>query len=58
EQQFFDTITSLAARQRDRSLETLLRKARQGELSAEEKEQLRSLLNRNSTPAISTSTGA
>ncbi|WP_417781077.1 DNA primase [Stutzerimonas xanthomarina] len=58
EQQFFDTITSLAARQRDRSLETLLRKARQGELSAEEKEQLRNLLNRNSTPAISTSTGA
>ncbi|MBK3845052.1 DNA primase [Stutzerimonas xanthomarina] len=58
EQQFFDTITSLAARQRERSLETLLRKARQGELSAEEKEQLRSLLNRNSTPAISTSTGA
>ena len=51
EQQFFDTITTLAARQRERSLETLLRKARQGELSAEEKEQLRNLLHRNSTPA-------
>ena len=58
EQQFFDTITSLATRQRERSLETLLRKARQGDLSAEEKEQLRNLLNRNLTPAISTSTGA
>ena len=58
EQQFFDTITSLAARQRERSLESLLQKARQGELSTEEKEQLRSLLNRNSAPAISTSTGA
>ncbi|MFL9813374.1 DNA primase [Stutzerimonas sp. VN223-3] len=58
EQQFFDTITSLATRQRERNLETLLRKARQGELSAEEKDQLRNLLNRNSAPAISTSTGA
>lgn len=58
EQQFFDTITTLAARQRERSLETLLRKARQGELSAEEKDQLRNLLNRNATPAKSTSTGA
>lgn len=58
EQQFFDTITTLAARQRERSLETLLRKARQGELSAEEKDQLRNLLNRNAAPAISTSTGA
>lgn len=58
EQQFFDTINTLASRQRERSLETLLRKARQGELSAEEKEQLRSLLHRNATPAISTSTGA
>nr|MBF0682713.1 DNA primase [Pseudomonas sp.] len=51
EQQFFDTITTLAARQRERSLEALLQKARQGELSAEEKDQLRSLLNRNSVPA-------
>ncbi|MCQ4310231.1 DNA primase [Pseudomonas stutzeri] len=52
EQQFFDTIKTLAARQRERSLESLLRKARQGELSAEEKDQLRNLLNRNSAPAI------
>ena len=50
EQQFFDTITTLAARQRERSLEALLQKARQGELSAEEKDQLRNLLNRNSAP--------
>ncbi|QLF94215.1 DNA primase [Pseudomonas sp. ABC1] len=46
EQQFFDTITSLAARQRERSLENLLRKARQGELNGEEKDQLRNLLSR------------
>ncbi|MBU3057214.1 DNA primase [Pseudomonas indica] len=58
EQQFFDTITSLAARQRERSLEHLLRKARQSELSAEEKDQLRNLLNRNSSPISPTSTGA
>ncbi|TLX59731.1 DNA primase [Stutzerimonas nosocomialis] len=58
EQQFFDTITTLAARQRERSLELLLRKARQGELSAEEKDQLRNLLNRSSSAATSTSTGA
>ena len=58
EQQFFDTINTLAARQRERSLEGLLRKARQGELSAEEKDQLRNLLSRNATPAASTSTGA
>ena len=51
EQQFFDTISTLATRQRERSLEILLRKARQGELSAEEKDQLRNLLNRNATPA-------
>jgi len=47
EQQFFDTITTLVARQRERSLEHLLRKARQSELSAEEKDQLRLLLSRN-----------
>ncbi|HEX8593600.1 MAG TPA: DNA primase, partial [Pseudomonas sp.] len=44
EQQFFDTITSLSARQRERSLEHLIKKARQTELSAEEKIQLRDLL--------------
>jgi DNA primase len=58
EQQFFDTITSLAARQRERSLEQLLRKARQSELSAEEKSQLRDLLNRGVSSATPTSTGA
>jgi DNA primase len=47
EQQFFDTITTLVARQRERSLEHLLRKARQSELSAEDKDQLRHLLSRN-----------
>ncbi|RRV60791.1 DNA primase [Stutzerimonas stutzeri] len=58
EQQFFDTINSLAARQRERRLESLLRKARQGELSAEEKDQLRNLLSRNAIPTTPTSTGA
>lgn len=58
EQQFFDTITSLADRQRERSLEALLQKARQGELSAEEKDQLRALLQRSSATPVSTSTGA
>ncbi len=58
EQQFFDTINTLAARQRERSLELLLRKARQGALSTEEKDQLRHLLSRDSTPATTTSTGA
>ncbi len=58
EQQFFDTINSLAARQRERRLESLLRKARQGELTAEEKDQLRNLLSRNAIPATPTSTGA
>lgn len=58
EQQFFDTITSLAARQRERSLEHLLRKARQSELSAEEKAQLRDLLSRTASPVTPTSTGA
>ena len=58
EQQFFDTITSLVARQRERSLEHLLRKARQSELSAEEKDQLRSLLSRNASPVIPSPTGA
>jgi len=58
EQQFFDTITRLTARQRERSLEHLLRKARQNELSAEEKDQLRDLLSRNAPPVTPTSTGA
>ncbi|KQB51885.1 DNA primase [Pseudomonas endophytica] len=58
EQQFFDTITSLSARQRERNLEQLLRKARQGELSVEEKNQLRDLLSRNNPASNPTSTGA
>ncbi|MOA43192.1 DNA primase [compost metagenome] len=58
EQQFFDTITRLAASQRERSLEQLLRKARQSELSAEEKERLRDLLSRPATPVAPTSSGA
>jgi DNA primase len=58
EQQFFDTITTLIARQRERMLEHLLRKARQSELSAEEKNQLRNLLSRNTSPVIPSSTGA
>ena len=58
EQQFFDTITTLVARQRERSLEHLLLKARQSELSAEEKDQLRNLLNRTTSPVILSPTGA
>ncbi|MBS7664223.1 DNA primase [Pseudomonas lalucatii] len=58
EQQFFDTITTLVARQRERSLEHLLRKARQSELSAEEKDQLRNLLSRNASPVVPSPTGA
>ncbi|KRW58806.1 DNA primase [Pseudomonas sp. TTU2014-080ASC] len=58
EQQFFDTITRLIDRQRERSLEHLLSKARQSELSAEEKDQLRNLLTRNSSGDIPRPTGA
>ena len=58
EQQFFDTITSLVARQRERSLEHLINKARLSELSAEEKNQLRNLLSRNASPVIPSPTGA
>ena len=58
EQQFFDTITSLSARQRERNLEQLLRKARHGELSTEEKNELRDLLSRNNPASNPTSTGA
>ncbi|MBC3410961.1 DNA primase [Pseudomonas sp. SWRI107] len=58
EQQFFDTITSLSARQRERSLEHLLRKARQSELSPDEKNQLLALLSRNVPAQNPTSSGA
>ncbi|PVZ11378.1 MULTISPECIES: DNA primase [unclassified Pseudomonas] len=58
EQQFFDTITSLSARQRERALELLLNKARQGQsLSAEEKDQLRDLFNSKANAQTPTSTG-
>ncbi|MBD1552120.1 DNA primase [Pseudomonas typographi] len=58
EQQFFDTITSLSARQRERALELLLNKARQGQqLSAEEKTHLRDLLNSKANAQTPTSTG-
>ncbi|ADR58119.1 DnaG [Pseudomonas putida BIRD-1] len=58
EQQFFDTITSLSARQRERSLEQLLRKSRQSELTSEEKTQLLALLSRNVPAQTPTSSGA
>jgi DNA primase len=58
EQQFFDTITSLSARQRERSLDQLIRKERQSGLSAEEKVQLLNLLNRKVPEQSPTSTGA
>ncbi|MBV2131794.1 DNA primase [Pseudomonas sp. MAP12] len=58
EQQFFDTITTLATRQRERSLEGLLRKARHSELSAEEKLRLRELLSRSEAPASPGPSGA
>ena len=58
EQQFFDTITTLAARQRERSLEGLLHKARHSELSAEEKLRLRELLSRSDTGASPGPSGA
>ncbi|HEY8329853.1 MAG TPA: DNA primase, partial [Pseudomonas sp.] len=58
EQQFFDTITTLASRQRERSLEGLLRKARHSELSAEEKLRLRELLSRSEAPASPGPSGA
>lgn len=58
EQQFFDTIKSLSARQSERALEQLLRKSRQSELSGEEKIQLLELLKRNVPASNPTSTGA
>jgi DNA primase len=57
EQQFFDTITRLTARQRERALEQLLLKARQSELSNDEKIQLRELLYRENSQAKPTSSG-
>ncbi|MEQ4539843.1 MAG: hypothetical protein ABN479_12930, partial [Billgrantia sp.] len=57
EQQFFDTITRLAEKQRDRRVEHLLEKSRQSELSSEEKEQLRELLIRTASPTPSSPSG-
>lgn len=47
EQQFFDTITRLMARQREQDLEVLQEKIRNGTLNAEEKNRLRQLLQRS-----------
>lgn len=58
EQQFFDTITSLSTRQKQRTLEQLLKKARQTDLNSDEKIQLRELLNRETASIKPTSSGA
>ena len=58
EQQFFDTITSLSARQRERILEHLIRKSRQIDLDGEETAKLRELLRRNVPAQNPTSSGA
>ena len=55
EQQFFDTINNLSARQHERALEQLLLKARQSELTNDEKIQLRKLLSRETSPLKPTS---
>ena len=46
EQQFFDTINSLVARQTERRIEQLLDKSAHTPLTTEEKQQLRELLHR------------
>lgn len=50
EQQFFDTINTLMARQTDRQIQHLLDKSAQTPLSTEEKQQLRELLSNRHTP--------
>jgi len=50
EQQFFDTINTLMARQTDRQIQHLLDKSAQTPLNTEEKQQLRELLNSRHTP--------
>lgn len=57
EQQFIDTITRLAARQRERLIEQLLSKARTDELSSEEKQHLRALLTQHNNAATTAETG-
>ncbi|MEN8638680.1 DNA primase [Pseudomonas sichuanensis] len=58
EQQFFDTITSLSARQRERSLEHLISKSRLSGLDEDETAKLRDLLRRNVPAQNPTSSGA
>lgn len=57
EQQFIDTITRLAARQRERLIEQLLSKARTEELSSEEKQHLRALLTQHNNAPTTAETG-
>ena len=57
EQQFFDTITRLVTRQRERRLEHLLQKARLTDLSTDEKDQLRRLLSRDYEAASTSTSG-
>lgn len=57
EQQFFDTITRLVTRQRERRLEHLLQKARLTDLSTDEKDQLRRLLSRDAKTASTSTSG-
>ncbi|MGH8380707.1 DNA primase [Pseudomonas sp.] len=58
EQQFFDTITRLSARQREQRLDNLLLKANVSGLNADEQKQLLDLLSRNVPAQSPTSTGA
>jgi len=62
EQQFLDTITRLSAGQHTQTLDDLIKKARQPDLSAEEKiqiaKQMRDLLKQNVCASNPTSTGA
>ena len=57
EQQFFDTITRLASRQRERLIEQLLNKARSDQLSSEEKQRLRELFEQHNNAPSTAETG-
>lgn len=57
EQQFFDTITRLASRQRERLIEQLLNKARSDELTSEEKQHLRTLFEQHKNAPSTAQTG-
>ena len=57
EQQFFDTITRLATRQRERLIEQLLHKARSDALSSEEKQHLRELFEQHNNAPSTAETG-